>query len=210
MRFHLLHQVLAGARIGQIEPILIYEHGLLLEPISPGLFRDGLINTATQIAGCWWEVEARGLTLEFDALDGARHGLEYAMDKIWIQAALVASGAVLGAWLRWAMGLAFNGVFTGFLLGTLAVNVLGGFLAGGLLAWASTLSTQALPEWARLLIMTGFLGSLTTFSALTAEMLPLLQAGRMMWALVLAAAHVGLALVAAGFGFYLIDFMIKK
>ncbi len=132
------------------------------------------------------------------------------MDKIWIQAALVACGAVLGAWLRWGLGLALNGLLTGFALGTLAVNVLGGFMAGGLLAWAASMSAQALPDWARLLIMTGFLGSLTTFSALTAEMLPLVHAGRVVWAMLLAALHVILALLSAGVGFYLIDLMVKK
>jgi CrcB protein len=132
------------------------------------------------------------------------------MDKFWIQAALVACGAVLGAWLRWGVGIALNGMFTGFLLGTLVVNAMGGLLAGGLLGWATTLSSHVLPDWARLLIMTGFLGSLTTFSALTAEMLTLIQAGRLIWAFFLAAVHVTLALAAAGFGFYLIDLIVKK
>jgi len=132
------------------------------------------------------------------------------MDKLWIQAALVASGAVVGAWLRWGLGQALGGALAGFNLATLVVNTLGGLLAGGLLAWADASAAQALPDWARLLLITGFLGSLTTFSALTAEMLPLVQSGRFVWAAGLAAMHASLALLAAGAGFYLIDFIFKK
>lgn len=132
------------------------------------------------------------------------------MDKLWIQAVLVASGAVAGAWLRWGLSLALEGVLTGANLATLVVNVAGGLLAGALLAWSEATAAQLLPDWARLLLMTGFLGSLTTFSALTAEMLPLVHAGRWAWALGLAAVHVVLALVAAALGFYLVDLTIRK
>jgi CrcB protein len=207
---HLLHQVLASTGVREVQPVLVHQHGLLLEPVGPGLLGHALKDAAAEIARRRWEVKARRLALEFHAMYESGHALEYAMDKIWIQAALVASGAVVGAWLRWGVGLALGGLLVGFNLGTLVVNLVGGLLAGGLLAWSAATSSQLLPDWARLLLMTGFLGSLTTFSALTAEMLPLVQAGRWIWAFTLAAMHVILALVAAVFGFYLIDLIVKK
>ncbi len=208
--FHLLHEVLPRPRVRQIQPVLIHKHGLVFEPIGPRFLGHALKDAAAEIARRRWKVKARRLALEFHAMYESGHALEYAMDKIWIQAALVASGAVVGAWLRWGVGLAMGGLLVGFNLATLVVNLVGGLLAGGLLAWSAATSSQLLPDWARLLLMTGFLGSLTTFSALTAEMLPLVQAGRWVWAYTLAAMHVILALVAAGFGFYLIDLIVKK
>ena len=55
----------------------------------------------------------------------------------------------------------------------------------------------------RLLLVTGFLGGLTTFSAFSAESLALLQRGQPGWALAHSLLHVGGALAAAAAGAWL-------
>ena len=80
-----------------------------------------------------------------------------------IQSILAISvGASLGAVLRWFLGLALNAAFPLIPLGTLTANLVGGYLIGLALAIFATHPTIS-PEL-RLLIITGFLGGLTTFS----------------------------------------------
>ncbi len=100
----------------------------------------------------------------------------------------VGLGAALGALLRWGLGLGFNHLFPALPLGTLAANLLGGYLVGLALALLAPLAMLA-PEW-RLFIVTGFLGGLTTFSTFSAEVVQALQAGRSAWAAATVAAHV--------------------
>ncbi len=96
-------------------------------------------------------------------------------------------GASLGALARWGLGLWLT---PGGLLpwGTLAANLIGGYLIGVAIA-----AFQAMPEldpvW-RLLLVTGFLGGLTTFSSFSAEVVEFLMAGRYELALLTAALHV--------------------
>lgn len=81
--------------------------------------------------------------------------------------ALIAIGAALGALLRWQLGLRFNPLFAQFAFGTWLANLLGCLLAGiilGLLLVGKPL-TQPLQN----ALIVGFLGSLTTFSALSSE-----------------------------------------
>src|SRR5207247_10152107 len=73
----------------------------------------------------------------------------------------VGSGAAAGAWLRWWLGIVLNPVFPTLPLGTLAANLVGGYLMGIALAVLSHF--EALPPEARLLITTGFLGGFTSF-----------------------------------------------
>ena len=97
-------------------------------------------------------------------------------------------GAALGAWLRWGFGLWFNPALPELPLGTLAANMVGGYLIG--IAMAFFMQHPGLsPEW-RLLIITGFLGGLTTFSTFSAEVTVLLQQGRFLWAGLAISAHV--------------------
>src|SRR5205807_3992604 len=79
----------------------------------------------------------------------------------------VGGGAAVGAWLRWWLGMLLNPLFPTLPLGTLAANLVGGYLMGIALAVLSHF--EALPPEARLLITTGFLGGLTTFSTFSAE-----------------------------------------
>lgn len=98
-------------------------------------------------------------------------------------------GASLGALLRWWLGLALNGLFPTVPPGTLAANLVGGYLIGIAIAFFGSYAAIA-PEW-RLLVVTGFCGSLTTFSTFSAEIVLLLQQGRAGWALATAGAHLG-------------------
>lgn len=115
-------------------------------------------------------------------------------------AAIVAIGlgAALGALARWGLSLALNPLFGGLPLGTLAANLVGGYLVGLAVA-VFTLRPELPPEW-RLFAITGFLGGLTTFSTFSAEVVHAAQGGRPGWALATAAAHVfgSLALTIAG------------
>jgi fluoride exporter len=83
----------------------------------------------------------------------------------------IAIGAVLGAWARWGLGLWLNRGASWLPLGTLVANLVGGLCIGLLLAWADQ---RTLDTWWRMVLITGFLGALTTFSTFSAESLQLL------------------------------------
>jgi len=97
-------------------------------------------------------------------------------------------GASAGALLRWLLGTRLNALFPAIPPGTLAANLVGGYLIGVAVAWFASHPTLA-PEW-RLLVITGFLGGLTTFSTFSAEVVTLLQEGRIIWAMTAIAVHV--------------------
>jgi CrcB protein len=100
----------------------------------------------------------------------------------------VGAGAAVGAWLRWALGLLLNPVFPTLPLGTLAANLAGGYLIG--LAVAFFGQHAGLPAEARLFVITGFLGGLTTFSTFSAETVTLLMRQQLGWAAVTISVHV--------------------
>ncbi|MDA8259509.1 MAG: CrcB family protein, partial [Betaproteobacteria bacterium] len=79
----------------------------------------------------------------------------------------IAIGAVLGAWLRYGFALLLNPVFPTLPLGTVAANLLGGFLMG--IVISNFPPYMGLPVEMRLAFATGFLGGLTTFSTFDAE-----------------------------------------
>ena len=99
----------------------------------------------------------------------------------------VFSGAGLGACLRWWLGLVFNPLFPTVPLGTLIANLLGGYLVGVAVAFFSI--NTSLPPEIRLLVVTGFMGGLTTFSTFSSEVVTLLARGQLAWAMVAAGAH---------------------
>lgn len=102
--------------------------------------------------------------------------------------AAIGFGAAVGAVLRWFLGSALNALFPTIPLGTLVANLLGGYLIGVALAVFASYPALA-PEW-RLLVITGFLGGLTTFSTFSAEVTTLLQQGRLFWAMGAIGIHV--------------------
>lgn len=113
----------------------------------------------------------------------------------------VFTGAGLGAVLRWALGIWLNAIVWWLPLGTLAANLGGGLLIG--LAGAFFLHNNTLPpEW-RLLVITGFLGGLTTFSTFSFEVVSLLQRGEPGYALLTAAVHLAGSLLLTGAGLWL-------
>lgn len=76
---------------------------------------------------------------------------------------LISIGAMVGAIVRWLLGIWLNPVFTTFAFGTLIANWVGCLLIG--IAMGITLHEQH-----KLLIITGFLGSFTTFSSFSEEL----------------------------------------
>ena len=96
-------------------------------------------------------------------------------------------GAGLGALLRWWLGLTLNNYFPRIPPGTLAANLIGGYIIGVAVAFFATYSELA-PEW-RLFIITGFCGGLTTFSTFSSEIVALLQQGQSLDACGAAALH---------------------
>ncbi len=99
----------------------------------------------------------------------------------------ICAGASLGALLRWALAGRFNPLFPALPLGTLAANLIGGYLIG--IAIAIFAEMPQLPPQYRLFIITGFLGGLTTFSTFSAEVVAQMQQGETTWALATAFTH---------------------
>ena len=110
-------------------------------------------------------------------------------------------GAAIGACLRAWLGR-FNPLHSWIPIGTLSANILGGLLIGLAVVWfqrtGSVLSVNA-----KMFIITGFCGGLTTFSTFSVEVFSLINAGRMLAGLGLVGLHVGLTLAATALGFYL-------
>ena len=106
---------------------------------------------------------------------------------MWKAVVAVCIGSSLGALLRWWLGLFLNAHFPTIPPGTLAANLIGGYIIGLAMAVFAA-DTAIAPEW-RLLVITGFCGGLTTFSTFSAEIVTLMQQGRLMWAAGHAATH---------------------
>jgi CrcB protein len=119
----------------------------------------------------------------------------------------VAGGGLAGSVLRWLVSIALNPLFPALPLGTLAVNVTGGFGIGIALAWFIHHPSVA-PE-TRLLITSGFFGGYTTFSAFSAEVVGLAVAGRAHWALATVAANVLGALLATWLGMKALEWVVR-
>jgi CrcB protein len=107
-------------------------------------------------------------------------------------------GAGSGALLRWVLNLALNPLWSTLPLGTVAANLGGGLLAGAAAQWFEL--RAGLPPELRLLLITGFLGGLTTFSAFSLELMALLQQGRHAWLLGSVLLHVAGSLLCALLG----------
>ena len=111
----------------------------------------------------------------------------------------VGIGAAIGAWARWMLSTWFNPVVPALPLGTLAANLVGGYLVGVAVAYFAANASMA-PEW-RLFCITGFLGGLTTFSTFSAESVQLLMAAQYAAALMHTASHLLGSLAATFLGF---------
>jgi fluoride exporter len=111
-------------------------------------------------------------------------------------------GAVLGAWLRYGLGLWLNPIFATVPLGTLAANLIGGYLVGAAVAVVHI--NAELPPEMKLFFITGFLGALTTFSTFSAEVVHLIQNARYGWAAGAASLHLFGSLLMTGLGIFTI------
>lgn len=118
-----------------------------------------------------------------------------------IQWLAVGGGAAIGAWIRWGLGLALNASMLP--LGTLIANLGGGLLMGMAIAYFASTSAQ---DPTRLLVMTGFLGGLTTFSAFSAETFIFLQKQQYAWAAAHISSHVVGSLLMTVIGFTLVHY----
>jgi fluoride exporter len=125
----------------------------------------------------------------------------HASSGIGLQATAICLGACAGALLRWRLGVWLNAPHAALPWGTLAANLAGGLLIGLVLGVLQT-RPELDPLW-KLLIVTGFLGALTTFSSFSAESLQLLQVGRFGAAVLHSALHGLGSLLLAWLGFTL-------
>ena len=110
----------------------------------------------------------------------------------------VGVGAAIGAWLRWWLGIVLNPIFPTLPFGTLAANLIGGYLVGVAVAFFS--EHAGLPPEARLFVITGFMGGLTTFSTFSAESVTLITRSEYLWALAHSTVHLGGSLVMTALG----------
>lgn len=113
----------------------------------------------------------------------------------------VSLGAILGATFRHVLTLCLNPLLAFFSLGTFIANGIGCFLMGILLAiyWQSPISM----EW-RLFLVTGFLGSLTTFSAFSAEIMTYFMQQKWLEGMMVMTLHLLLGLSLMAFGIFLV------
>lgn len=91
---------------------------------------------------------------------------------MWKSVAAVSVGGTLGCLFRWWLALQLNRLFPSIPPGTLAANLIGGYIIGMAIGYFA-LNAAAPPEW-QLFVMTGFCGGLTTFSTFSAEVFILL------------------------------------
>ncbi|MDQ0139444.1 CrcB protein [Cupriavidus necator] len=112
----------------------------------------------------------------------------------------VGVGAAAGAWLRWGFAVLWNAVNPALPYGTLAANLLGGYLIGLAVGFFDTHAGLP-PEW-RLLAITGFLGGLTTFSTFSSETVANLIAGDYGWAAMHLLLHLGGSLLLTALGLW--------
>ncbi len=119
--------------------------------------------------------------------------------SVWLGVAL--AGAA-GSVARYGMGLLLQRLPIGFPVGTLLINVSGAFLIGVFARWLSLPSLD--PVW-RISLTVGFCGGFTTFSTFSAELITLVQEGRIARAAVYVVLSVSLAVLATLFGMSLGD-----
>lgn len=119
----------------------------------------------------------------------------------------VAVGGAGGSVARYAVGLWMERTPVAFPLGTLAVNVLGSFLIGVFSRW---LSQPALDPVVRLALTVGLCGGFTTFSTFSAELVAMVQEGRVTRALTYVLLSVTLAVLATALGLALGDRLLAS
>ncbi|MEN6587287.1 MAG: fluoride efflux transporter CrcB [Sulfuricella sp.] len=120
----------------------------------------------------------------------------------------VGGGAAFGASLRWWLGILRNPLFPTLPFGTLAANLIGGYLVGVALAFFA--GHAGLPPEARLFVITGFMGGLTTFSTFSAEAVTLFSRAEYNWAFLHMAVHLGGSLAMTVLGMLTVNLLQAK
>jgi CrcB protein len=120
----------------------------------------------------------------------------------WGGIVAVGGGAAIGAWMRWGLGIALNSLFPTLPLGTLAANLTGGLLMGVAMEIMAREAVMS-PEL-RLLMTTGFLGGLTTFSTFSAEITTLVLRRELLWTALGIVAHVAGSLLLTVIGILIV------
>ena len=100
---------------------------------------------------------------------------------MWLPIFAIFFGAGFGALLRAGFNFISVGVASSLPLGTFVSNMVGGYLIGIAVAFFGN-NPDLSAEW-KLLVVTGFLGGLTTFSSFSAEVVGFMQRGEFTWAL---------------------------
>ncbi len=125
-----------------------------------------------------------------------------------LQVTAICLGACVGALARWGLGLWLNTSAALLPWGTLAANLIGGYLVGVCVAVFNNLP-ELDPVW-RLALVTGFLGALTTFSSFSAEVVGMIQLQRYGLAAGTAALHLMGSLALTILGLKTTMFFIAK
>lgn len=125
-----------------------------------------------------------------------------------LQVIAICVGASFGALVRWGLGLWLNTSAASMPWGTLAANLIGGYLVGVCVAVFNNLP-ELDPVW-RLALVTGFLGALTTFSSFSAEVVGMLQLQRYALAAGTAALHLFGSLILTILGLKTAMFFIAR
>ncbi|MFO1277997.1 MAG: fluoride efflux transporter CrcB [Burkholderiaceae bacterium] len=125
-----------------------------------------------------------------------------------LQVIAICVGASFGALVRWGLGLWLNTSAASMPWGTLAANLIGGYLVGVCVAAFNNLP-ELDPVW-RLALVTGFLGALTTFSSFSAEVVGMLQLQRYALAAGTAALHLFGSLILTILGLKTAMFFIAR
>lgn len=129
------------------------------------------------------------------------------MTGIWSAIAVFCGGGI-GCLTRWGLGMLLNPIFPTVPLGTVAVNLIGGMLIG--LASAFFSHNAGMPPELRLMIITGFLGGLTTFSTFSLEVVTLIAQKEYWWGLGAASLHLFGAFFMTALGMLIVNAMFVR
>ena len=118
-----------------------------------------------------------------------------------ISVAYIALGGAIGSILRYFTSLIFNSLFPNFPFGTLFVNLLGSFLIGLIISNLENQSSFDL--FIKYFLIIGLLGSFTTFSAFSLEVIQLFTDKKITLCLLYIFLSIFLSILGAGLGYFI-------